>query len=109
MTTIESESLESWIRTTLGYAEGYFGNNHQRVRELTRLLNTVRQKDISDNDKAELELIKKKTIQYVNDFIDDLKDLKKQEKTNYTTKYPSGLSQELFWTVLIAIVGVHLG
>jgi hypothetical protein len=103
--TIDTDSLESWILTTSGYAEQYFGSHHNRVYALKQLRFAIVKLDLLKTDKKELDDVKSKAIQYVNEFIDDLQDLKKQQEEKPKIKYPFGLSKEFFWGVLLTIIG----
>lgn len=58
---------------------------------------------------AELIAIEQKAIGYINEFIDDLEDLLKQDDMETKVKYPLGMNQEVFWPVILAVIGTAFG
>lgn len=101
----KDENLYEWLRTTTGYAEQYFGSNHQRIRLMRELAQSIYGNKIVGKTPNELIEIEDKANGYITDFLEDLEDQETQNQMDkLKIKYPLGLSQEIFWTLFIAIV-----
>ena len=104
------ENLHEWLQTSQGYAEQYFGSNHQRIRQMHTLAMSVYGDKLNQKSGAELIAIEQRAIGYINEFIDDLEDLLKQDDMEKSkVKYPLGMNQEVFWTVILAVIGTAFG
>lgn len=101
---IDKDDFEHWLQVTVGYAENYFGSNHQRIRLLKQVRLGIVKNDLLDDKAGKIQNLKSEARSYVNEFIDDLEDLKLDATQPSKIKYPLNLSQEVFWTVCLAII-----